>query len=430
MKSKVLNITKGTVISFFVIVFILGFFSKSIVNLFLPKVQTITPVKGSFYETLNVEGEIEPKETFKVRLNGNVMIEEYFVQIGDEVEKGDPIFKINSDYGINRVDKSIEDLKLSVEKQRVRLEKLQENSYEMDEKKIKLLEERINMQKNQISKKEKLYKAGSITATELENSKQSLKEAEMNFEMQKISVEEKKKLDSIAIKEVVSNIKELQREINDIEKRQNFYSDIADDGIYYSEIDGIFLKNSRMDGVVYRDTAIVEIGKVKNFDSVKFVTQIPQKHYDFVNNNRIIEIKNSQGNKSSLVRITNISKVVTNNMIEIEGEFSDEMVDEEPIIGQKFRGEIKKKFVSEKVLPKSAIIPSGEFKAGNKGYVYVMVEEKGALGIEYIAKMVSITMTDVGDYYAGISMEGYDKVKVITSLSYKINDGAKVLPWE
>jgi hypothetical protein len=431
MNSKILKIIQNMVVGFFALVFILGFFSKSLVNLFLPKVQAVPVAKKStFSKSLDIEGIVEPKDVYKVRLDGDVIIDEYFVKIGDEVKKGQPIFKINSSFGIRSSSKTIEDIKLSIKKEKAALDKIKNDSYTTDEKNIQILQERINFKRKELLKLEKLYEAGSIPYAQLEREKLSLIEEELNLQIKRIELENKRKTDYLAIKEIESRIEKLNEELLNIEKSREFYSYIQDDDIYYSDINGVIININMASGVIYRDSIIVEIGIVNGFDSVKYTAYIPEKYYDFINNIKIIKLETNDRYMPKEVRIYNISKMVSNNMIRIEGNFSKD-AKKQPVIGKKLLGIAEKKYTREDVIPKASVIPKEEFRIGSEGYVYIVIEEKGILGIEYIAKRVPIVMTGVGDN--SVSVEGlkmYDNPKVITNLSYKIRDGVKVCLWE
>ncbi|WP_069649324.1 efflux RND transporter periplasmic adaptor subunit [Caloranaerobacter ferrireducens] len=431
MENRVIKATKNIVVSFFALVFIMGFFSKSIVNLFLPKVQAVTAMKGSFERSVELEGTIEPREIYKVRLGSSVIIDEYFVKIGQEVKVGDPIFKINNEYGFKREDDQIEDLKLLLEKEELRLERLKSDSFIIDEKNIKILEDKIQSQKNEILKLEKLYESGAVNYSTLERSKESLKELENNLEIKKLLLEEKKKENLLEIKEVENNIKQLKNKISEIEKKKKFYAKVGDDGIYYSDVDGVILSINQANRILGKDTTIVEIGKVNGYDSVKLVAYVPDKYYYFVKNAVRINIE-TQNKKfvPESAKIVNVSEVAENKLIEIEAVFEDE-AQGVPVLGQKLQGKISKKYKKENTIPKAAVVPYDGYGAGKEGYVYVIEEKKGILGTEYIARKVDVTMLVVGDNQVCVrGLETFEKPRVITNLSYKIKDGVKVHLWE
>lgn len=429
MDNKILKSIKNVVVSFFVIVFILGFFSKSTIALFLPKVQVAPVMKSAYSKTLDIEGSVVSKETFKVRINGDIIVDEFYVKAGQEIKKDQPVFKINSSFGIRSSGQKLEDLKLNLNKSKLELEKLSSKSYDVDEKNIDLLEEKLKLQKEELEKLEELYENGSIAYSNLEQKRMELKTSEINLEIMKLQIEGKKSENNILTAEVQNNIKKIQDEIANLENQRKFYSSLGEDGVYLSEADGIVLDINSTGNILYQDTAIIEIGLVSGFDSVSFESFISDEYYDFINSTKRIELNFEDKAMPKEINITSISKLSDNNMIKIEGEFGKST--KEPIIGQKIRGKVAKKFTLEGTIPKDALIPVDSLDIGKQGIVYVLEEKEGILGKEYFAKQVNVTLTGVGDNNVSITgHEGFTKPRVITNLSYKIKDGVKVFLWK
>lgn len=429
MDNKILKTIKNVVISFFVIIFVLGFFSKSTIALFLPKVQVAPVMKSSYSKTLDIEGSIVPKETIKVRINGDIIIDEFFVKTGQEIKKDQPVFKINSAFGIRSSGQKIEELKLSLDKNKLDLDKLSSKSYDADKKNIELFEEKLNLQKEEFKKLEELYENGSIAYSTLEQSKMELKASEINLEIMKIQVESKKLENAILGAEIQNNIKKIKDEIAKLENHKKFYSSLGEDGIYFSEVDGIILDINSTGKILNQDTTIIEVGLVNGFDSVLFEALVSDEYYDFINSTMRIELDLEDKSMPKEVKITRLSKLSDNNMIKIEGEFSESK--KEPIIGQKIRGKAAKKFTLEGTIPKDALIPVDSLDIGKQGIVYVLEEKEGILGKEHFVKQVNVTLTGVGDNSVSITgHEGFTKPRVITNLSYKIKDGVKVFLWK
>lgn len=429
MDNKILKTIKNVVISFFVIIFVLGFFSKSTIALFLPKVQVAPVMKSSYSKTLDIEGSIVPKETIKVRINGDIIIDEFFVKTGQEIKKDQPVFKINSAFGIRSSGQKIEELKLSLDKNKLDLDKLSSKSYDADKKNIELFEEKLNLQKEEFKKLEELYENGSIAYSTLEQSKMELKASEINLEIMKIQVESKKLENAILAAEIQNNIKKIKDEIAKLENHKKFYSSLGEDGIYFSEVYGIILDINSTGKILNQDTTIIEVGLVNGFDSVLFEALVSDEYYDFINSTMRIELDLEDKSMPKEVKITRLSKLSDNNMIKIEGEFSESK--KEPIIGQKIRGKAAKKFTLEGTIPKDALIPVDSLDIGKQGIVYVLEEKEGILGKEHFVKQVNVTLTGVGDNSVSITgHEGFTKPRVITNLSYKIKDGVKVFLWK
>ncbi|SCG83950.1 hypothetical protein DW1_2386 [Proteiniborus sp. DW1] len=429
MDNKLLKRIKNVVISFFVIIFILGFFSKSTIALFLPKVQVAPVTKSAYSKTLDIEGSVVPKEVFKVRINGDIIVDEFYVKAGQEIKRDQPVFKIDNSFGIRTSGQRLDDLKLSLDKNKQELEKLISESYESDEKNIELFEEKLKLQKEELEKLEELYENGAVAYSILEQKKMELTASELTLEIMKHEMELKKSKKDMLVAEIQRDIKKIQDEIASIENQKKFYSRLGEDGIYFSEVDGIILDINTAGNILSQDVSIVEIALVDGFDSVLFEALVTDEYYDFINSTKRIELNFEDKAMPKEVVVTSISRISENNMIRVEGEFGRST--KEPIIGQRIRGKAVRNFNLEGTIPKDAIIPVGSFDIGNQGIVYILEEKEGILGTEYFAKQVNVTLTGVGDNNVSITgLEGFTKPKVITNLSYKIKDGVKVFLWK
>lgn len=120
MINRTLKIFQNTVVGFLIVVFIMGFFSKSIINLFLPKVLTVSAVEMPVERALVLEGTVEPGSIVNVSFGGEVIVDEYYAKQGDTMNIGDPLFRVNREYiGVNNT--SAETIKLQLEGEMIRL---------------------------------------------------------------------------------------------------------------------------------------------------------------------------------------------------------------------------------------------------------------------------------------------------------------------
>lgn len=426
MKSRVLKVIRKVLVEFIILVFVIGFFSKSISNYFLPKVRAVPVLGGVVEKSMDIVGTIEPKEKMKIRLAGNVIVEEYFVKVGQHLDVGDPVFQIDTKYGIKDIANEIESLEINLSKEVFRLEKLKGSSSLADEKRLLLLNEKLEIEKEDLTKKEKLLETGAISKHQLELKKQAIKELVTNLEIEEIKLKEKNEELYLQLKDIQNNIDKLKDEIDTMKRRQEFYSAVDDEGMYYSEVEGIVLNISEVDRILGTDTSIVEIGEIIDYSSVNFVGYVSDKYSNLVKQDSYIHVKTDDMRELLEVKIINTYNVVENGMIQIEGKFNDKD-DSKPILGKKFKGKLTESNGGENIIPKIALIPDGEFKEGERGKVYLLRERKGILGKEYVAEEVSVSILQVGN--DSVEVEGlssYKKPYVITNLSHKINDGVKV----
>ena len=430
MDIKVVKNFKNIIIAFFVIVFCLGFFSKSIINSFLPKVSVQAPTGRFIKKTLEISGVIEPQKTYKVRLDRDVIIDEFFVQRGDEVKIGDPIFKINRSYIESGLDDELNRLKTALEKENNKLNKLNGAFLIKEESDIQELKDTIEKQNINIIKSKQLFKQGAISETELNQQVEELEQLERELATSQVLLEQKKDEASLEIKEVLDNIERLKSDIDKHSKKKGFYSVVDVDGIYHSDVNGILYDLSDTEYVLGQNTILADIAIIEDHKSLKFVAFLPEDEQDFVSSGGYIDVTYDVSDKPLSIRITNISKIVENNRVRIEGVFQESRR-RMPTIGERISGTMEKEFKAEMNIPKAAVIPVEELKSGCDAYVYVVDKKEGILGTEYVAVKVRTLITAVGDNRVSVeSLGGVKDPMVITNLSYKIRDGARVFLWQ
>lgn len=98
---------KNVAIIFLTILLILTFFSNTIMNYSLPEVATQYVQSGSITAKVRGTGTVEATDPYNLIINDTRVIESVAVKVGDDVEKGDPIFYLE--------DKESEELKAAKE---------------------------------------------------------------------------------------------------------------------------------------------------------------------------------------------------------------------------------------------------------------------------------------------------------------------------
>lgn len=432
MKSNIVVTTKNIAIGFFVVVFIMGFFSKSIVNVFLPKVIVESAIDGLVERTLNIEGIIEAKKSFKVRLGGAVIVDEYFVKVGDIVEVGRPLFRIDKSYGIKDNGSALEGLRLQLEASRIRLGNLKQETYEIDEKNIAAMEHRLAKSKEELMKQQELFTAGVISKQEMESFEADIEEQLFAIEVSGLQLKEKKRNDEANIEELENEIERDGHQILELQKQNEFYGNVDNEGIYYSAANGIVTYLSELQHIIPDDTVITEIADVSSGDALIYTANINEEDYDFVTSAGEIEIIGKSILDSMYLKISSVGKINNTDLFQVAAAVEKQNI-EKVNIGQKLKGVIKQRFVLEghNKVPKAAVINFEAYKEGSKGTVYLLEENEGVLGIEYRAKEIAVEILAAGDDDVIVSgLENIEEPKVIINLSYKINNGAKVFLWQ
>lgn len=425
MESKALAVIKKLLFEFIVVVFLIGFFSSSFANYTVPKVNSVLAYSGNIEKTFPIEGKIEYKQVHKVRLGASAIIEENFIDVGKEVEEGEPIFRINLNYGIEDMEKQLMSLEVELEKENHKLLKLQESQSLIDEKELGLLKRDIEIEEKKLSKLNKLYEAGGISLDALEEYKHSLEMLQANFAIEKIRFHDAQRERLLEIEAVNRQIKEINDDIEEIKRKSSFYSSIEKDGIYYAEMPGVILKNSKTNQILSPDEAVVEIGIVgEKVGDLMFSGYISEEDGSNFKPGDILNVELNKPQKEVRFKPQNMYFVEEKGEFIIEGELMRELPSN-VLVNRSYKGEIKKIHRAENIIPKSAVIAS-ELVEGGKGIVYIIETVEGILGSQHIAREVQVEITGVGDQISVEGLEEYENPRVITSLSHRIKDGVKV----
>ncbi|HYF81424.1 MAG TPA: efflux RND transporter periplasmic adaptor subunit [Clostridia bacterium] len=431
MINRALKIFQNTVLGFLILVFVMGFFSKSVINLFLPKVQVTSAVEMPVERTLVLEGTIEPGSIVKVKLGGEAVVDEYYAKSGDMVNIGDQLFRVNREYiGANNT--SVEALELRLESEILRLEEYQNEGFKVDEADIEILTGKLNKSRAELLKYEELYKAGAIAETELSDLREDIFEQEMNLEKSRLELLSKKRENIMSVKEAEVRVKELQAELLEAKRQQQFYSKPDEEGICYSRVKGIVLNTNTSGVILSKEDTLAEISEVGGSRQLLFSAEALGTEYDFIKSVGEIEIRPDSGSSPGRVRITSLSRIVEDGGIAIKGEFVGGDTGEF-LIGQELKGIISKRYTNRGfyTVPKASLIAFDGFGEGKSGAVYLLEEKEGILGKEYGAKQAEVKILAVGDEEVIVSgLESYENPKVVTNPSYKLNDGTKVFLWE
>lgn len=431
MKSSIVAKTRNIAIGFFVLVFVMGFFSKSIVNLFLPKVIVESAIDALVERTLDIEGVIEAKNSLKVRLGGAVIVEEYLVKVGDSVEVGKPLFRINKAFGMKGNNQELEDLKLQVEAKHSKLSNLKQATYEIDEKSIAALMNKLTKSKEDLAKQQALFSEGVISKQEMDSFEADIEEQLFAIQVSELQLQEKKRNDEVNIAELEGEIKRDGIKILELQKQQGFYDSVDHEGIYFSTVKGVVTDLGDIQSIIAGDTEIIEIADVSQESSLVYTANIMEEDYDFVKSAGEIQI--GEDIKDSMyLKISSIYKLGDQDLYRLEA-IIDSKDSEKAVLGQKYKGAITQRYVlkGHNKVPKAAVISFEGYKEGSKGTVFLLEEIEGILGMEYRAKEMEVKILAAGDEEVIVSgMENLEEPEVIINLSYKINDGAKVFLWQ
>ena len=90
------EIIKTILIIFLAVLLVLTFFSNTIRNKSLSEISTESAVSGKLTERVRGSGMVESNQTYEVTVGGNKVIDTINIKSGQEVQKGDVLFKVAS----------------------------------------------------------------------------------------------------------------------------------------------------------------------------------------------------------------------------------------------------------------------------------------------------------------------------------------------
>lgn len=431
MSSKLLKGIKKLSVEFIILIFIMGFFSSTVSNFFLPEIYASPIGKDqNITKSIPLNGSMEPKKISIILLNEDVVVKEFFVEVGDTVEVGDPIFEIDETYNNSIETKEEKELYLMIENEELDKEKLKLN-LEMKEKDIQKIIENIDKQEEGLKEKIELYEIGSIPYMEITKVEEDILSLEDKLEAEKVNYKALEKETEVMIKNADNNIQNIRKDIRKLREDDGFYSKVSSDGIYYSEVKGTIFNISNTRKIIRREENLVEIAIVDDYTSVKFVGYIDERDNEFIELGQSFNVDEISTDRQLEAIISNKSRVTDNGKIKVEAHFHDgKEIGGDPLIGSRLEGKISKQEEALMIIPKTSIIPMKGFIEGESGKVYIIDEKEGLLGTKYFAKEVIVTMSRIGDTRVEVlGIEGYEDRSIITNLSYKIRDGVR-LNWE
>lgn len=222
------------------------------------EVNTAEVVKGDIAEYVEELGVVKSKNHVSIYAPAAGKVSEVLVDIGDKINKGDVLVKLDEDELARQV-AELEAQRLSVLAQ---YKEAREPSNENSIRKLKLeidsIEKRIETAEEDVSKSEELYNAGAISSEEYERVQRSLDTEKSNLE--------KAKLDLELIKEPASQniIDQYQAQLKQIDIQIEGLKDIGQDYTIVASTNGTILNKAVENGSYLQPgTQIMEIGNTE-----------------------------------------------------------------------------------------------------------------------------------------------------------------------
>lgn len=212
-------------------------------------------VRGDIFEYVEELGVVKSKSSANVYANAVGTVTDVFVEIGDEVKKGDVLVKLDGDK-LSRQIAELESQRSAILAQYNEAKKsVDSRTIEKLELEIKEIEKRIKIAEETVHNKKVLYDAGAISNEEYQNSLRSLEAEGNNLEKAKLDLElMKKPVSENTVIQYEAQLKQLDIQRQELEKSGENFTIVA-------SIDGTILNKFVEKGNYLQPGAhIMEIG--------------------------------------------------------------------------------------------------------------------------------------------------------------------------
>lgn len=214
-------------------------------------------VRGDISEYVEELGVVKSKSSANVYANAVGTVTDVFVEIGDEVKKGDVLVKLDGEK-LSRQIAELESQRSAILAQYNEAKKsVDSRTIEKLELEIKEIEKRIKTAEETVHNKKVLYDAGAISNEEYQNALRNLEAEENNLEKAKLDLElMKKPVSENTVIQYEAQLKQLDIQRRELEKSgENF--------TITSSIDGTVLNKLVEKGnYLQPGTHIIEIGNM------------------------------------------------------------------------------------------------------------------------------------------------------------------------
>jgi len=352
----------------------LTFFSGTINNFSLPRVETARPTNGALVKEIFGEGQVEAKGTYEEYTDTNLRVKDVMVGLGDRVMKDQPLISLDVDT-------------MKSDYQDVRYQQLQLSLAGAQDGQDEKQRDYDNMKI--------LVEQGAEAAINLQNAEKALAEAKRNGENIRLNLEIQAR------------------------KLENLAKQVARGGVYTAPADGIITELNFAKGSMSNNS--LPLYKLAD-PGLGFRLIVPvandladyARPGDTVNVNILsLEDKKAEGK---------IDKIVADSRH--PGEEKDLWVDLslDGVTG----GEKGGIYLSKKTKQYPTLVPNSAVYSDSGGsYIYILKSQKGPLGTENYIQKVSVNVEDYDNEKSALSGMVMDEVVVQSDKT--LEDGDKVL---
>ncbi|EGW40858.1 efflux RND transporter periplasmic adaptor subunit [Desulfosporosinus sp. OT] len=382
----------------------LTFFSNTINNFALPRVQTVRPTNGALIKEIFGEGTVEVKSTREEYADANLRVKEVMVEKGDRVSKGQPILSLD----VDSINLEVDTLSLEADIQKSNFLDEQARYQQLQLSLAGALKNQEQKQRDYNNLKA-LFEKGAETAVNLQNAEKNLAEEERNCKTIQLNLEiQARKVESMA-----KQVANMTRKADILAKQ------VANNGVYTAPVDGMITELNFPAGSMTNNSLplykLADLGQ-----GFRLIVPIDHDLVDYVKPGDTVSVNIlSLGDKKAEGKI---NKIVDNS--QHNGEEKDLWIDVslEGLTGGE-KGEI---YVSKKTKHYATLVPNSAVHDESGGsYVFVLESRKGPLGTENYLQKVAVNVEDSDNAKSALT----DMVmsEVVMQSNKPVEDGDRVL---
>lgn len=393
------------------IMILLTFFSNTINNFSLPRVQLENPISGALIKEVTGEGVLEAVKEISIYASQGRRVEEVKVKAGEKVSKGQIIAVLEK----KDLEEQLKVETIRYEKLKLALEGLTGTSTEKYSRPVEAAGEKVQEAQKNLDTVRALYDTGAASGDELEKAGNMLREAQKNYTVQK--------------EDETAGLAELKRQIKntgyDVELQKitvdGLEKELSTGSILESPMDGVVTELNCQEGSIINNTVpVYTIADISR--GFRFRATVDEKSSEYLEIDDPVQV--SFGSSSSKVISGKISDITAN--MEYPGERRDIVVDL-PAEGLS-SGEHGEIYAGKKTKTYALLVPNAAVGTDNNGkFVWVIKEKKGPLGNEFYVQKAAIKTEDSDNFKTAV-LQGIEMDEnIIVKYSKSISEGSRVI---
>jgi HlyD family secretion protein len=393
------------------IMILMTFFSNTINNFSLPRVELENPISGALIKEVTGEGVLEAVDEISIYASQGRRVEEIKGKAGEKVSKGQVIAILEK----KDLEEQLSVETIRYEKLKLALEGLNGTSTEKYSRPVEAAGENVQEAQKNLDTVKTLYDAGAASGDELEKARNILSKAQKDYALQK--------------EDEAAGLAELERQIKntgyDVELQKitvdKLKKELNAGSILESPMDGVITGLNYQEGSLVSNTLpVYTVADISR--GFRFRATVDEKSSEYLEIDDTVQVSfGSSSVKSISGKISNI----TANM-DYPGERRDVFVDL-PAEGLS-SGEHGEIYAGKKTKTYALLVPNAAVGTDNNGkFVWVIKEKKGPLGNEFYVQKAAIETEDSDNTKTAVLQGLEPDEQIIVKYSKSISEGSRVV---